>query len=79
MNSGLVCNKVNKVECLICWERSKAGYVKLNTDGSNKGMKGQANAGRLLRDEEGRWLMDFMANVGYFDSLTLEIWAAIFS
>lgn len=78
-SSGLDYNKVNRVECLICWERPKAGYVKLNTDGSSQSTRGQAGAGWLLRDEERRWLMGFMANMHDCDSLASEIWAAIFN
>lgn len=78
MSNGLNYKRVNKVELLLCWERPKAGFVKLNTDGSNKGMRGRAGTGGLLCNKEGRWLSGCMANVGYSDSLAAEIWAAIF-
>lgn len=77
-SSSLGYNMSRKTELIVGWERTKMGFVKLNTDDSNKGDVGRAGTGGLLRDGDGRWISGFMANMGNCDSLTTKTWAAIY-
>lgn len=75
---GNVDNHSSKKEILIGWVKPKEGFVKLNTNGCCKLSSLQASAGGFIWNEEGRWITGFMANISQCDSLTEEIWAALF-
>lgn len=71
-------NRQGRTEPLVGWHRPNQNSVKLNTDGCSKKKNNmQASAGGLIRDEGGRWLAGFMANLGQCDSLTAETWVVI--
>lgn len=41
----------------IRWEKPNTRWMKLNTDGSSYGSLGLAGGGRVIRDEEGNWVI----------------------
>lgn len=49
------------------------GWVKLNTDGVDTGMR-LVSAGGLLQDDRGEWVLGFCRNVGMYDFLQAELW-----
>ncbi|GFY81989.1 hypothetical protein Acr_02g0002290 [Actinidia rufa] len=50
-------------------------YSNSNTDGASKGNPGQAGAGGLIRNHEGRWVAGFCHNIGTTNSLEAEVTA----
>ncbi|KAL0004154.1 hypothetical protein SO802_011715 [Lithocarpus litseifolius] len=59
----------------ISWDKPDPGWLKLNTDGSSKGLLGAAAGGGLIRDEGGNWVAGFSRKIGRTDSFVAEIWA----
>lgn len=52
------------VEKLIVQTRPMTDRVKINTDGASKGNPRLAGVGGLMRDDGGKWLGGFVANIG---------------
>ena len=50
------------------------GFLKLNTDGSTLGSPRLANAGRLIRDSNGKWVRGFSRFIGTTNSFAVELW-----
>lgn len=53
----------SKPKALIGWKRPSEHFKKLNTDGSLKRSTAQASTEGILRDESGRWIPGFTANL----------------
>lgn len=54
------------------WLPPPPGFFKLDTDGSHR--KGLVACGSLLRDELGRFVKGFYANLGASSSVHAELW-----
>ena len=54
----------NKAERWISWSMPKNGVMKLNTNGAFSSSTGDARAGGLLQDSDGRWCGGFVYNIG---------------
>ena len=59
----------------IRWEKLRAGWLTLNTDGSAASIVGPAGGGGLVRDENGAWVMGFARRIGNASSYLAELWA----
>ncbi|KAK9032724.1 hypothetical protein V6N11_056981 [Hibiscus sabdariffa] len=57
------------------WGPPSVGSVKFNTDGAVKGYYGPAGIGGVLRDHNGRILMNFSKHIGMSDPVSAEILA----
>nr|POF16994.1 putative ribonuclease h protein [Quercus suber] len=55
--------------------KPKAGWMKLNTDGSSLGNPSMVGGGGLIRNEEGRWVVGFACKIGITSSFFVELWA----
>ncbi|MBA0721805.1 hypothetical protein Golax_009309 [Gossypium laxum] len=51
--------------------------IELNTDESRHLITGQASAGGLFRDHQGKWVTDYSRNMGVCSVLNVELWAII--
>ena len=60
----LTCSIIKRVR----WEKSQAGWKKLNTDGASKGNLGLVGCGGVVRDENGRWIAGFSRHIGVTSS-----------
>ena len=49
--------------------------MKLNTDASSFDSLGLAGGGGVLRDEEGKWVIDYARKIGTTNSFLAELWA----
>ena len=58
----------------IRWEKPRAGWLTLNTDGSAGSNSGPGGGG-LLRDENGNWVKGFARKIGNTSSYLAELWA----
>ena len=56
----LTCSIIKRVR----WEKSQAGWKKLNTNGASKGNLGLVGCGGVVRDENGRWIAGFSRRIG---------------
>ena len=59
----------------IRWEKPNAGWMKLNIDESSFDSLGLAGGGGVLRDEEGKWVIDYARKIGTTNSFLAELWA----
>ena len=59
----------------IRWEKPRAGWLTLNTDGSAASNSGPTGGGRLVRDENGNWVKGFARRIGNTSSYLVELWA----
>ena len=60
------------------WINPVCGWILPNTDGASKGNLGEAAVGGFLRDDNGRWLHNFMYNSGFSSSVLAELWGVRF-
>ncbi|GLT50759.1 hypothetical protein SLA2020_242210 [Shorea laevis] len=58
----------------VSWIPPKAGWYKLNSDGSYSVTQNSASAGGLIRDNFGSWISGFTVNVGYASIFIAELW-----
>ena len=72
-NNGLI-TKQKILKC-IRWEKPRAGWLILNTDGVVTGNTGQAGGGGLIRDENGGWVTGFTRKIENTNSYMAELWA----
>ena len=72
-NNGLVAKQ--KILKCIRWEKPRAGWLTLNTDGAATGNIGQAGGGELIRDDNGVWVTGFARRIGNTNSYMAELWA----
>ena len=59
----------------IRWEKPRAGWLTLNSDGSVASTVGPVGGGGLVRDENGEWVMGFARRIGNASSYLAELWA----
>ena len=71
--NGLVTKRM--ITKSIKWEKPRAGWLTLNTDGSAGSNSGPAGGGGLLRDENGNWVKGFARKIGNTSSYLAELWA----
>ncbi|XVE95435.1 hypothetical protein REPUB_Repub02eG0096900 [Reevesia pubescens] len=64
-------------EMLISWTKPPTDHVKMNVDGSVKGILGIATAGGVLRNESGIFICAFIYKIGISSILTAELWAIL--
>ncbi|KAG8472042.1 hypothetical protein CXB51_036117 [Gossypium anomalum] len=50
-----------------------AGWITINCDGAVKGAEEKANAGGLLRDRRGTWIVGYSRTIGVCSVLTAEL------
>jgi hypothetical protein len=67
-------DKPPKETVLIGWKPPPPGFLKLNTDGSALGNPRPANAGGLIRDNNGKWIKGFSRVIGTTNSFAAELW-----
>ncbi|KAG7579386.1 Ribonuclease H domain [Arabidopsis thaliana x Arabidopsis arenosa] len=70
--------KPARVERMIGWVATTAGWVKLNTDGASRGNPGPATAGGVLRDGDGAWCGGFALNIGRCSAPLAELWGVYY-
>ena len=71
--NGLVTKRM--ITKSIRWEKPRAGWLTLNTDGSAGSNSGPARGGGLVRDENGNWVKGFARRIGNTFSYLTELWA----
>ena len=71
--NGLVTKRM--VTKSIRWEKPRAGWLTLNTDGSAASSSSPAGGGGLVRDENGDWVKGFARRIGSTSSYLAELWA----
>ena len=59
----------------IRWEKPRAGWLTLNSDGSVASTVGPVGGGGLVRDENGEWVMGFARRIRNASSYLVELWA----
>ena len=59
----------------IRWEKPRAGWLTLNSDGSTASTLGPVGGGGLVRDENGDWVMGFARRIGNALSYLVELCA----
>ena len=59
----------------IRWEKPRAKWLTLNTNGSVGSNSGLAGGGGLVRDENGNWVKGFARRIGNTSSYFAELWA----
>src|SRR5689334_1263909 len=59
----------------IAWEMPKAGWIKINSDGSM--VDDKAASGGVLRDDKGAWLHGYVRNLGSCSVVMAELWGII--
>lgn len=57
----------------ITWKSPPAGWITVNCDGAVKGAEEKANAGGLLRDGRGTWIVGYSRAIGVCSVLTAEL------
>ncbi|CAL8155262.1 unnamed protein product [Prunus armeniaca] len=72
-NSG-----ANKVQVLLAWVPPEVGVVKLNIDGSRRGVTGAIGARKVLKDHLGQWIGGFVVNLGRGEVIEAELWGMFF-
>lgn len=73
VNNGLVPKRT--ILKSIRWEKPRAGWLTLNTDGSATSIFGPASGGGLIRDENRGWVTGFARRIGNTNSFMAELWA----
>ncbi|CAA7036128.1 unnamed protein product [Microthlaspi erraticum] len=59
---------------MISWLPPLAGWMKLNTNGASHGNPGEATAGGVIRDGDGKWCGWFALNIGRCTAQMAELW-----
>ena len=72
-NNGLVTKRM--ILKSIRWEKSRAGWLTLNTDGSAASNSSPVEGGGLVRDESSDWVIGFARKIGNTSSFLAELWA----
>ncbi|KAF7805417.1 reverse transcriptase [Senna tora] len=67
--------KVDINRCWVKWVPPPDGWLKLNTDGSCLGNPGSMAAAGIIRDPNGNWVSGFSKQLGFGNSLKVELWA----
>ncbi|KAL4299362.1 hypothetical protein AHAS_Ahas17G0093300 [Arachis hypogaea] len=62
-----------RIEVQVAWKPPMKNWVKVNTDGASRGNPGQAGCGGMVRNELGRWVAGFIANLGNCTTFQAEI------
>ncbi|CAL2260062.1 unnamed protein product [Prunus armeniaca] len=71
-------NQEIKEQQVLSWEPHISNWLKLNVDGSRRGMSGDIGAGGLIRDSVGIWHGGFVVNLGQNQILEAELWGLFF-
>ena len=61
---------------MISWDCPPQDWCKINSDGAFKVREGVAAANGLLRDNNGKWMAGFIANLGHCSVMVAKIWGA---
>ena len=59
----------------ICWHRPNQGWFKLNSDEASQGNPGKASGSGLICDHHGKWIKEYMRNIGNATSIAAAFWA----
>lgn len=68
-----LCRNFHKEPIPVAWEKPKAGWTKLNFDGSMKGKTGKASIGGVFRDHNAEFLLGYAESIGKTTSTVAEL------
>lgn len=68
---------VSKKQIMIKWMPPDQRWYKLNSDGLKVGDSGGTGYGGLIRDENGRWVVGFVRNLGIASAYVAKSWGVL--
>lgn len=71
--AALLDNKVIPRNIYVKWDKPKAGFIKLNTDGAMQGTNGPEGIAGAFRDCNGTWQMGFYGSLALINALEAEL------
>ena len=63
---------------MIGWRPSRAGWMRMNTDGASHGSPGPAAAGGVMRNGDGEWCGGFALNIVRCSAPLAELWGVYY-
>ncbi|KAL4307045.1 hypothetical protein AHAS_Ahas16G0239000 [Arachis hypogaea] len=63
------------VDMNISWIPPPPSWIKVNTNRALEGIDGETGCSGVCRDDQGRWVVNFVMNIGTCTTFQAELWS----